>query len=824
MKRLKPVLNEQETLIPHHGISPMLPTPPLPPLHFRRHGSQFDLPPEIFFPNTAVRFPFSRSFSTTPTCPLVPPTYPYLFTIFPSTIFSYPPSRAFTTTMTVSSPPTVLQVLPNVYSTTHVPSLTNDTHDPSLHLKASIPVLAAITTLLSPCIRHRIPPVSSVTFITRSAFLPFYATVLSYFTSDISYLSCSNDNDSTTNSMTEALDDNMDEEDNVSNFSSTPSSPTQSQYLEAPADQELSQDSTFFAEKTIDPRSANIRHPSQLHTQPTTNLAHSTKIHHSSHPHYANAFNQLTSLGIACARAPAVTPIRPSPTAAVRPATRSIPVNPVQNSSPWFTRQSHHLPATNIALTTQTAPTAPIPETLVIKYPPRQLIEVGLYSHLLFLKPNRGIEPEEVRVRSALHALEYALQHDGRPFKYEPLLRSTQKNASKELPLININTDNVKPNPLYLLWQANPAITGWLFHILTPYNTKKDIEDLLTIKFITDFSVQLKQPQLTLPDNIHFTPHYDNSEYTEVGWLLFSTPCICGTTLEDEINLQLHAQNPQWIYHHRLVAIKRHVLLPASPSTGPPKVGRTECLWIRTPPALHTEISSALRKIFTQSICKRPMGRGMSFIPIQYAADANYTQIREWHHLYWNNAERFSCITHHDPYDSVLVKGKPITLRAFALSLTDDNGRPLYAAFDRFRASRDKQPYKGRGSRLFTHIDQGSFYNTKFEVAYENAVNTEKQQHPGLSVANTHPSRARTIQIDCYSIDPDYARTIQNGAAAYVTRQHILFPTLNLQPPPPITPLISNPYTTANNPPRTTTAIGHDPKRNCVPDEDHAAK
>jgi hypothetical protein len=171
MKRLKPVLNEQETLITHHGILPMLPTPPLSPLHFRRHGSQFDLPPQIFFPNTAVRFPFSRSFSTALTCPLIPPTYPNLFAIFQSAIFSYPPSRAFTTTMTVSSPPKVLQVLPNVYPTTHVPSLTNDTHDQSLHLRAPIPFLATIMTLLDPCVRHRILPISSVIPITRTVFL-----------------------------------------------------------------------------------------------------------------------------------------------------------------------------------------------------------------------------------------------------------------------------------------------------------------------------------------------------------------------------------------------------------------------------------------------------------------------------------------------------------------------------------------------------------------------------------------------------------------------------------------------------------------------------
>jgi hypothetical protein len=186
-------------------------------------------------------------------------------------------------------------------------------------------------------------------------------------------------------------------------------------------------------------------------------------------------------------------------------------------------------------------------------------------------------------------------------------------------------------------------------------------------------------------------------------------------------------------------------------------IGRTECLWLETPSALYPEISSALREIFTQSICNRPVGRGMSFIPTAYAADPIYAQTREWHHRYWHNAERYSCNTHYDPYDSFFVNGKSITLRAFALSLTDADGRPLYATLDRIPG---KQPLKGRGSRLYTHVSQGKFHNLKFELDYAKTFAVEDQQLHGPSGTDIHPSSERTIRINCFSMDPAYARTL----------------------------------------------------------------
>jgi hypothetical protein len=87
--------------------------------------------------------------------------------------------------------------------------------------------------------------------------------------------------------------------------------------------------------------------------------------------------------------------------------------------------------------------------------------------------------------------------------------------------LVNVSTEDVKPDPFYLRWQANPKTTGWLFYILTPYNTKADIEAMIPPAFISDFHVQLKQPQLLPPADIHFITHTDVMEYIMIGWLLF---------------------------------------------------------------------------------------------------------------------------------------------------------------------------------------------------------------------------------------------------------------------------------------------------------------
>ena len=262
MKRLKPVLKEHEILSTNHGMLAMLPAPHFIPLQYCRQCSHFALPPQIY---TAVKFPFPGSLSTDLTCPFVLQTYPNLSAIFPSTILSYLFPHAFTT-MTISLPSTLLDLPQDIHPTTHVPFLTNDIHDQPPQAWTPIPLLAAIMTLLGPCIHHHIPPVSSIIPITRSILLPFSVTVLSCFTPTISYLSCSNADDSITNSMTEAMDNDMDDDDSISDRSSAFSSQVPSQYIEAPNDQELSQDSTFFTANTITPQSTNTRHSSQLHT------------------------------------------------------------------------------------------------------------------------------------------------------------------------------------------------------------------------------------------------------------------------------------------------------------------------------------------------------------------------------------------------------------------------------------------------------------------------------------------------------------------------------------------------------------------------------
>ena len=72
---------------------------------------------------------------------------------------------------------------------------------------------------------------------------------------------------------------------------------------------------------------------------------------------------------------------------------------------------------------------------------------------------------------------------------------------------------------------------------------------------ISDYSSAISS-QLSPPNDMHFTTHDKLSEYTVVGWLLFSTPCIYTTALEDEIILQIHAKHPHLIWHTRGVAVK----------------------------------------------------------------------------------------------------------------------------------------------------------------------------------------------------------------------------------------------------------------------------
>jgi hypothetical protein len=139
MKRLKPVLNDQATLITHNGILRMIPTPSFHPSESCRHGSHCALTSQIFFANTAIRFPFPRSFPTALTCPLALQT----FVIFPSAIFPCATSRAFTT-MTISIPPTLPSLLQDTHPTTPVPLLTNDTHDHPPQAWTPIPFLAEV--------------------------------------------------------------------------------------------------------------------------------------------------------------------------------------------------------------------------------------------------------------------------------------------------------------------------------------------------------------------------------------------------------------------------------------------------------------------------------------------------------------------------------------------------------------------------------------------------------------------------------------------------------------------------------------------------------
>jgi hypothetical protein len=79
--------------------------------------------------------------------------------------------------------------------------------------------------------------------------------------------------------------------------------------------------------------------------------------------------------------------------------------------------------------------------------------------------------------------------------------------------LINLNTDDVKPDPIYLRYRtckqakSNTQVTGWQFHNLTPCTTKSNIEAELPYDFSSKFSARLVQPQLNSPRGIYFTTY-----------------------------------------------------------------------------------------------------------------------------------------------------------------------------------------------------------------------------------------------------------------------------------------------------------------------------
>jgi hypothetical protein len=238
---------------------------------FHHHGSRLDPPRSeissaILSPQTAFGFFYPCNFPTTPTSSLVPRTFISTFAPFPdhSSCIFIMPFLSFTT-MLVSSSSSLPLLLPSLHPL-HAP-LPVHAFPPFLSPSDQLWIpfsFLALSSLVCPLILHHFNPsaVSSCRTLP-SSFPSICATAFSWLTSTTLCSQCSAHPDSTTDSMADDLADDDDDDDNSSAFSS----PLPSQDVEAPTDQEHSQDSTFFAAATQS--RSNIRHPSQLHFPPS---------------------------------------------------------------------------------------------------------------------------------------------------------------------------------------------------------------------------------------------------------------------------------------------------------------------------------------------------------------------------------------------------------------------------------------------------------------------------------------------------------------------------------------------------------------------------
>jgi hypothetical protein len=498
---------------------------------------------------------------------------------------------------------------------------------------------------------------------------------------------------------------------------------------------------------------------------------------------------------------------------------------------------------------------------LQLPTPPSQLISVGLYSHFLIISPTRRIPDSEISIGAFLVVMANSLRQAARPFYYEPLFRSSSAPASPTLPMINLDTNDVKPDPVYLRWWHSTQGLGWQIRILTAHRTKVQLAMTFPDNCFYDFGIRLIEPRIALPRGLNFVAHTPSREYTRLGFLLFSSPSICPYALAAEIILQLHASDPTLVWYDQLILIVAKVLpnLPTGPS--PPPKGNTMAYWIECPPALNNLIALRLRPMFLQAVHLRPMGRNMTFVPTNFLPSTSlviHQRVLDWQRLYWDSAERFFSIINLDPYSFLPIAGRPpISLRSFALGLRDPaTNLPYYVAFDRqFEPQEKTAPHAGKMGKLFTNI-----YQFKNHESHLTKAMSDLQLNPLPTHAAPFAGRNRINDIAPYSLDSTYYIALQHNANSFVLLQRIWFPSLALEPlslaplsatPPSAPASVPPPSNPASVPPpsdpapttspdatlspeapitptplsRTTTATAHDAKRRCVPDPDiHAAK
>jgi len=199
---------------------------------------------------------------------------------------------------------------------------------------------------------------------------------------------------------------------------------------------------------------------------------------------------------------------------------------------------------------------------------------------------------------------------------------------------------------------CNP--TGWHIRISTPFTMKAAIAQICPPSVC---GASIRQPRSQLPKILPGPPYTPPTQYYPCGWLLFSTRYVGQSELSMFLEIELLRMNSMYRWIQNPIRLEQHTV-STRPTVSADKV-TADCLWIKIcSPALQNEMDQLFRTLFTRSFLARPLGRPMHYVPRDYQS----TDTADWNHfvrlqqIYWNNAERFSQTSHHDPYDTLTLQ------------------------------------------------------------------------------------------------------------------------------------------------------------------------
>jgi hypothetical protein len=347
-------------------------------------------------------------------------------------------------------------------------------------------------------------------------------------------------------------------------------------------------------------------------------------------------------------------------------------------------------------------------------YPPRVLVEVGLFAHYLILSTNKENDHNSVSMTAWFQLFMPYLRTNGRPLFFIPLDQSAvPPHENIRDPFVSFDVDPT----IYISW-SDQAPIGWHCRILTPWPTKTSI--LQQFVHNTDFQeredlklYRLLQPSPRPPLDFEHRTFSNEKEYLSVGWLLFSTAHVGIQELTMVLTLLLFQKRPTWYWIFNPLRAVVGPLLSRPSLDGSAQLEATT-IWIYSAPNIAKEVSAIIQTFFLpRRIKDRPMGRGMSYIPKTYMA----TGTTKWNEYVSRQCRCWSTLepelntvgSAYDPYDILQdEQGFPRSGRFIALSMagTTSSGvpRPLYTSFDRVPT----RLWRGGGANLRYSLPLGN--------------------------------------------------------------------------------------------------------------------